>query len=77
MPLLLRDNRIFGFLAPKRHAAHLRGTLAADCGSCVAAETNPAIAFGLEKHPVTAILRADAQALPPDLVSFVLCCPAV
>ena len=54
--LLSRYNRIFGIVDPRKHlptdayhAARLRGALAADCGTCVEAEINLALAAGLSQ----------------------------
>ncbi|KIN76804.1 hypothetical protein [Sulfitobacter mediterraneus] len=62
--LLLRYNKVFGFLDPRKHlpapayhAARLRGALAADCGTCVEAEINLALQAGLSKDLVKAILN--------------------
>lgn len=82
--LLRRYNRIFGFLDPNRHvpaaafhAARLRGTLAADCGTCVEAEVSLARAGGLEEHVIAAILASDLAALPPELAPVILLSDAV
>ena len=63
--LLLRYNRIFGFLDPNRqvpplayHLARLRGALAADCGTCVAAEINLARTAGLSESEIDLCLGA-------------------
>ena len=65
--LLMRYNRIFGFLDPRRHlppeayhAARIRGALSADCGTCVEAEINLARAAGLEPELIAAILSGAA-----------------
>jgi len=84
MSLLSRYNRIFGFLDPNRHvpaaayhAARLRGALAADCGTCAEAEINLALAAGLKEKLVSAIIRADEQALPPELIPVIRLSDAV
>ncbi|WP_259942921.1 hypothetical protein [Sulfitobacter sp. M368] len=66
--LLLRYNKVFGFLDPRKHlpaqayhAARLRGALAADCGTCVEAEINLALQAGLSKTLVKAILNSTAD----------------
>lgn len=66
--LLLRYNKVFGFLDPRKHlpapayhAARLRGALAADCGTCVEAEINLALQAGLNKTLVKAILNGTAD----------------
>ncbi|CUH99286.1 hypothetical protein [Leisingera aquaemixtae] len=76
--LLSRYNRVFGFLDPNRHvpaaayhAARLRGARASDCGTCVEAEINLALAAGLEENLILAIVQADEQSLPPEIASIV------
>ena len=66
--LLLRYNRIFGFLDPRRHlppeayhAARIRGALSADCGTCVEAEINLARAAGLSGTVIASILSGTAE----------------
>lgn len=66
--LLMRYNRIFGFLDPNRkvpavayHAARLRGAVAADCGSCVEAEINLARAAGVPEADIAAFLGGEAE----------------
>lgn len=61
--LLLRYNKIFGFLNPNRkvpalayHTARLRGAVAMDCGTCVEAEINLARLAGLSPEIVDHIL---------------------
>lgn len=72
--LMLRYGKIFGFLDPNKkvpaaayHTARLRGAMAADCGTCVEAEINLALAAGLSDAMVTQILRGDYDALPDAL----------
>lgn len=66
--LLNRYNRLFGFLDPRKHlpaeayhAARLRGALAADCGTCVEAEINLALAAGLTQGQVRDLLKGSAD----------------
>ena len=70
--LLMRYNRIFGFLDPNRHvpplayhAARLRGAMAADCGTCVEAEINLAKLDGLSDVHIDAVLTADGSLEAP------------
>ncbi|WP_235962726.1 carboxymuconolactone decarboxylase family protein [Jannaschia marina] len=81
--LLRRYNRIFGFLDPVNHlpadahaAARLRGTLAADCGSCVEAEINLARRAGLKPATIDAILAGDPS-LPAPLPAIIRLSDAV
>ena len=74
--LLLRYNRIFGFLDPNRkvapeayHAARLRGAVAADCGTCVEAEINLARTAGLDARTIDRIIGADYGDLPPGVAA--------
>ena len=74
--LLMRYNRIFGFLDPVRHVpplayhtARLRGAAAADCGTCVQAERNLARTAGLSDDQITAILAARYDSLPPEIAA--------
>lgn len=74
--LLLRYNKIFGFLDPVRnvppaayHTARLRGAVAADCGTCVTAEINLAALAGLPKAVIDQILSGQYDKLPPDLAA--------
>ena len=74
--LLLRYNRIFGFLDPNRkvapeayHAVRLRGAVAADCGTCVEAEINLARTARLDARTIDRILGADYDHLPPGVAA--------
>ncbi|MEO0937856.1 MAG: hypothetical protein AAFY38_06855 [Pseudomonadota bacterium] len=74
--LLLRYNKIFGFLDPVRkvppaayHTARLRGAVAADCGTCVTAEINLAGLAGLPEALVDQVLSGHYDALPEDLAA--------
>ena len=82
--LLMRYNRIFAFLDPRRHSpsdayhiARIRGALAADCGTCVQAEINLAGNAGVPKDVVNAVLRGDVAALPTSLASVIQLVDAV
>ncbi len=70
--LLMRYNRLFGFLDPNRHApkdayhvARIRGALAADCGACVEVEVNLARQSGMDEATIDRALTG--QHLTPDL----------
>lgn len=72
--LLMRYNRIFGFLDPNRHVpadayhtARLCGALAADCGTCVEAEINLAEAAGVPSSTIDAVLSGNEVALSDEL----------
>lgn len=75
--LLTRYNRLFGFLDPVKHlpkeayhAARLRGALAADCGTCVEAEINLALAAKLTKAQVRAIVYGEATGVLADVIAL-------
>ncbi len=68
--LLLRYNKIFGFLDPNKnmpplayHTARLRGAIAADCGTCVAAEVNLAKAAQCPADTLDRILSGSYEGL--------------
>lgn len=74
--LLLRYNRIFGIIDPRRHlpaeayhTARIRGALAADCGTCVEAEINLALNAGLPHALVQSILSGACD--KPDLSAVI------
>ena len=74
MGLLMRYNRIFGFLDPNKHVpkeayhvARLRGAISADCGTCVEAEFNLAKNAGVDTKIIAAALYGDAKALSQPL----------
>lgn len=74
--LLMRYNKIFGFLDPNRkssstayHVARLRGALAADCGTCVEAEINLAKASGVEPSLLSAVILGDYSSLPKEFAA--------
>ncbi|MCA0927809.1 carboxymuconolactone decarboxylase family protein [Ruegeria profundi] len=76
MGLLMRYNRIFGFLDPNKHVpalayhtARMRGAIAADCGICVEAEINLAGQAGLDEATIDAVLRSDYSELPEDVTA--------
>jgi alkylhydroperoxidase family enzyme len=78
LSLLMRYNRLFGFLDPRRktkaeayHAARIRGALAADCGTCVQIEINLARQSGLSNDLVDAILAGDTSRLAPATAAVV------
>lgn len=82
--LLIRYNRIFGFLDPNKntpalahHTARLRGAIAADCGTCVEAEINLARIAGLDDDIVSNIIAGDYQALPEGVAAVAHLCDAV
>ena len=65
--LLRRYARVFGFLDPNRaapadayHAARLRAALAADCGTCLEAETNLARRAGMDGAAIAAVVKGEA-----------------
>lgn len=74
--LLMRYNRIFGFLDPIKHVppmayhtARLRGALAADCGTCVQAEINLARAAGIDAKTCDAIVSGNYATLPAPIAA--------
>lgn len=74
--LLLRYNRFFGFLDPRRHlppeayhAARVVGALAADCGTCLEAEVNLARRAGVPAEVVAALLRVGGEGLEPGVAA--------
>ncbi|MEL6957946.1 MAG: hypothetical protein AAGL89_03210 [Pseudomonadota bacterium] len=82
--LLLRYNKIFGFLDPNTkvpplayHTARLRGALAADCGTCVEAEINLARGAGLTSDQIDAVLAARYDDLPADIAAVAVLADAV
>jgi hypothetical protein len=82
--LLLRYNRLFGFLDPSRktpavahHVARLRGAIAADCGTCVEAEIGNARNAGVEPLLIDTVLSGNYAALPPDLAAVATLSDAV
>lgn len=82
--LLVRLNRIFGFLDPNGHApplayhaARLRGALSADCGTCVQAEINLAKNAGLSADLIHAILCSKLDALDEGVAAVVVLSDAV
>jgi hypothetical protein len=84
MGLLMRYNRLFGFLDPNRHApaqayhaARLRGALAADCGTCVEIEINLARAAGIDDDTIDAVLAGTLSALDAPLAAVVTLADAV
>jgi len=74
--LLMRYNRIFGFLDPNKHAtaqayhvARVRGAIAADCGTCVAAEINLAKTAGLSSEILDQVISGTYGSLPDDIAA--------
>lgn len=72
--LLMRYNKLFGFLDPNRHTpkdayhvARIRGALAADCGTCVEVEINLARQSGLDEATIDRALTGEN--LTPELQS--------
>lgn len=75
--LLMRYNKIFGFLDPNRkvplrayHTARLRGAIAADCGTCVAAEINLAKAAGMKSEFLDQVISGIYHQLPEDIAAI-------
>jgi alkylhydroperoxidase family enzyme len=75
--LLLRYNRLFGFLDPNRHvppalyhAARIIGALSADCGTCVQAELNLARSAGMDAQTLEHILAHSTDLLDDDLAAI-------
>ena len=67
-PLLLRYNRIFRILDPRKHlpadayhTARLRAAMAADCGTCVEAEINLALQSGLTKEFLRSVMKGQSN----------------
>ncbi len=82
--LLRRYNKIFGFLDPNTkvparayHAARLRGAIAADRGTCVAAEINLALGAGIDGAIVDRIVSGNYQDLPEDIAAVATLADAV
>ncbi|WP_406646189.1 hypothetical protein QEZ52_19180 [Aliisedimentitalea scapharcae] len=82
--LLMRYNRIFGFLDPNRnvppdayHTARLCGALAADCGTCVEAEINLAVAADVPHSTIDAVLGSDEAALSDNLCAVLRLATAI
>lgn len=82
--LLMRYNRLFGFLDPNNnvpreayHAARIRGALAADCGTCVEAELNLAKANHIPKDHLKRILMTDYASLPNEIAAVCLLADSV
>ena len=76
--LLMRYNRLFGFLDPNRHvppalyhAARIIGAVSADCGTCVQAELNLARAAGMDPQTLDHILFHATDRLDDDLPAIV------
>ncbi len=77
--LLMRYNRLFGFLDPNRHvppalyhAARIIGAVSADCGTCVQAELNLARAAGMDPQTLDQILFRATDRLDDDLAAIVM-----
>lgn len=82
--LLMRYNRIFGFLDPNKHVpalayhtARLRGALAADCGTCVEAEINLAKNAGIDPETIRQVLSGDCADLPKEITAVAQLADAV
>lgn len=74
--LLVRYNRIFGFLDPNRHtstlayhAVRIRGALAADCGTCVQIEINLASNADVDEAAIDSLLAGRYDELPDDVAA--------
>ena len=72
--LLIRYNKIFGFLDPNRnvppaayHVARLRGAVASDCGTCVTAEINLAKAAKVPASMIDEVLSGSYEKLPEEI----------
>lgn len=72
--LLLRYNRLFGFLDPVNHVspeayhiARLRAAITADCGTCVAAELNLAKSAGVDAQDLKEVLAGRYLGLSNEL----------
>ncbi len=76
LSLLLRYNKLFGFLDPNRnlpaavyHAARIRGAIASDCGTCVEAEINLARNAAVDREVIKALLTEEYSSLEPDVAA--------
>lgn len=74
--LLMRYKKIFSVLDPNTkvpaqayHTARLRGAIAADCGTCVAAEINLAKAAGLKSEFLDQVISGIYHQLPEDVAA--------
>jgi AhpD family alkylhydroperoxidase len=84
LKLLLRYNKLFGFLDPVRHVpvdayhvARVRAAVLTDCGTCVQAEVNLARAAGLSSDVLRNILSAKYEGLPKEVRAVALMTDAV
>ncbi len=66
--LLMRYNRLFGMIDPRKHlpaaayhAARIRGAMAADCGTCVEAEINLAKQSNVSAMVIDEILAGQSK----------------
>ena len=74
--LLMRYNKIFGFLDANRkvpplayHAARLRGAIASDCGTCIAAEINLAKAAKIQSELIDQIISGSYAEFPKEIAA--------
>lgn len=82
--LLRRYNGIFRVIDPNTHVpaqayhiARLRGALATDCGTCVAAEINLAKAAGLSAESIGQVVRQDYSGLSAEMTAVARLADAV